>query len=156
MSGGPLLAALRSGPEQARREVAGLNTAQLAVSPAPGKWTITQIVAHLADLEEVLWVPMRLRPIVEQDHPTLPPSIDPDAWALERRYEDTPVRVWLQRFGEARARTIEWLMALAPEQWQRTGLHPESGAVTLAEIAQRIPRHDENHLNQIRRIRELF
>lgn len=156
MSRESLLAALRAGPDQVRREVAGLSTAELEVSPAPGKWTITQIVAHLADLEERLWVPMRLRPLVEQDHPTLPPSIDPDAWALERRYEDTPVRIWLQRFSEARSKTIQWLASLSPEQWERTGVHPEAGELTLAQIVERIPRHDENHLNQIRRIKELF
>ena len=67
--------------------------------PAPGKWTIRQIVRHLADTEIV--VGMRLRQIVAEDKPTLVP-FDQDAWAAHVGYSQADAFDSLRRFQSLR------------------------------------------------------
>jgi len=56
----------------------GLSTAEIEARPAPGKWSVREIVAHLADCE-IAWG-WRLRQVYGEDHVTIQP-FEQDAWA---------------------------------------------------------------------------
>ena len=62
--------------------IRGLAPRQLAKRPAPGKWSIQEIIGHLADTEMVM--ACRARWIAFENHPTLAP-FDQEKWAAGSR-----------------------------------------------------------------------
>src|SRR6266545_7076812 len=67
-------------PTHLARLVHSLDSAALDAAPAPGKWSVRQILAHLADCELVFG--FRFRQTVAEDNPTLQP-FDQDRWAAQ-------------------------------------------------------------------------
>jgi hypothetical protein len=117
--------------------------------PAPGKWSIAEIVAHLADTEVALgW---RMRMVVSEPGCTLQP-FDQDAWAAAMRYEKRDPRKSIEQYRSLREANVALLKSLAPADWKKSGMHPERGKQTVATIVQMTAGHDLNHLAQIERI----
>jgi hypothetical protein len=111
---------------------------------APGKWTGSQILSHLADVE--LAVGFRLRQaLAEPDHQIQP--FDQDAWA--RRYGALDTRLALEAFLAARAWNLALVRSLSGEDLARVAVHPERGPETVAVIVRMLAGHDLNHLHQL-------
>lgn len=55
-----------------------------------------------------------------------------------------------------RKEVLAVLKKVKGEQWQRIGLHPKRGEFTIGGQADIHVKHDANHLNQIRALRERF
>jgi hypothetical protein len=137
-----LAALLRGVPEEALRR-----------KPAPEKWSILELACHLRDVEE--FFAERYGKIANHDRPSLR-MINPDELAAKLRYnEDDPALV-LKEFQGLRAESVAVLGALASQSWQRVGVHPKRGDVSIAWTAEHQVGHDANHLNQIRALRERF
>ncbi len=129
--------------------IQGRDLADLTHPPAPGKWSVTEILAHLAEDEIVAhW---RYRQILETDGVPLP-SFDQDLWASVGEYRSRPPQESLALFRLLREANLRMLGALSPEQWQRSGVHSERGKVTIEDLASHMAGHDLNHIEQIRRI----
>ena len=79
-----LLERFRRGPELIAVATTGASGAQLSFQPAPGKWSVRQIVCHLSDME--LGAAVRFRKILAEENPSLD-TYDPDAWAERLHYE---------------------------------------------------------------------
>ena len=79
------LAVLAATADRLRFVVAGMDARAIRAPEAPGKWSVTQVLAHLAD-SEVVWA-WRLRLILAQDRPTIT-GYDQDAWATNLGYEN--------------------------------------------------------------------
>ncbi|HZL56148.1 MAG TPA: DinB family protein [Bryobacteraceae bacterium] len=146
--------------EQFRQGSSVLETALRGASPeetsfvsAPGKWTIRQLVRHLADTEIV--VGMRMRQIVAEDKPTLIP-FDQEKWAARLGYENTDAFDSLGRFQSLRDDTARILEALPAEAFDRVGVHPERGEKSLLEWLRVFGKHVFTHAEQIRGIREAW
>ncbi len=131
--------------------VKGLTPRQLAKSPAPGKWSIQEIVAHLADCELVFSV--RCRWIAFEDHPTLVP-FDQDKWASGRVREKESFAQTLERFRVLREAELRFAKTLPKADLARTGRHLERGEVGLGETLETCAGHDVNHLQQIAALRQ--
>ena len=132
------------------RAVSGLDEATLRTKEAPGKWSVLEVVQHLADTELVYGYRMRM--IVA--HPT--PAIegyDQDAWARELRYNDVPLADALAQLRTLRAANLSFLRGLTDEQLDRVGIHSERGPESVRHIARLIAAHDLLHLRQIERIK---
>jgi hypothetical protein len=129
--------------------IRGLTPRQLAKRPAPGKWSIQEIVSHLADTEMV--VCCRARWIAFEEHPTLVP-FDQEKWAAGRIREKEPLAETLERFRLLRRTQIRLFRQASQKDFRRTGFHPERGTVTLREQLETVAGHDLNHLAQIRRL----
>jgi uncharacterized damage-inducible protein DinB len=114
---------------------------------APGKWSVRQIVAHLADCELVF--SFRLRQTLTEDHPTLQP-FDQDRWAA--RYGNCDFASALRLFEAARNWNLLLLAEVTPAERQRQTTHPERGTMTFWTIVETMAGHDINHLQQIERI----
>src|SRR5207248_8502547 len=78
-----LLERFRRGPEVLAMVLTGVFGEEEDFVPAPGKWSIRQIVAHLADGELV--GAHRLRQVIAEDHPTLI-AFDQDKWTQNLDY----------------------------------------------------------------------
>jgi DinB superfamily len=127
----------------------GLTPKQLKWKPEPGKWSIAEILAHLADAEIVgSW---RMRSVIGADGITVQP-FDQDVWASVFQYSQRDAKHSLETFRVLRDNNLMMLKALPREAWDRHGMHLERGKETVAHLVRMFAGHDTNHVVQIERI----
>jgi len=133
-------------PNKLGRLVGRASAAKLRKKPAPGKWSVAEIITHLADCEIVTaW---RMRQILAAPGTPIQ-SFDQDAWAAALHYDKRDSRKSLARFRAAREGNLELLKSLTPEQWKQHGMHAERGVETIEHIVGMMAGHDLNHLGQV-------
>jgi hypothetical protein len=122
---------------------------KLRKRPAPGKWSVAEILAHLADSEIARgW---RMRQILGS--PGTPvQAFDQDAWVISGHYEKRDARKSLELFRVLREGNLALLKSLTPEQWKHHGMHAERGEESIEHIVRLNAGHDLNHTKQIERI----
>jgi hypothetical protein len=116
----------------------------------PGKWSIHQIVAHLADTELVCHT--RVRMILFEDAPTLV-AYDQDRWVNGWQRENESFEATLERFRVLRESTIRLFRGTPELDLRRYGTHTERGVQTAGDYMIILAGHDINHLSQIEAIR---
>jgi uncharacterized damage-inducible protein DinB len=142
---------LRETPEKLREGIAGLSDAQLGQPEAPGKWSIRQMIQHLADAE-LVWG-YRLRMVLAQDRPPLA-GYDQDLWASRLRYDLADVDMALDVSGALRLAHLRLLERATAADLTRTGVHAERGEESVAHMVLMFAGHDLLHLRQLERIRK--
>ncbi len=143
------LAVLKTTPGKLKSLLHRRSRKQLARRPAPGKWSVAEIVAHLAETEVACaW---RVRMILSEPGTPIQ-AFDQDKWAAVGRYKRRDPRQSLEVFRALRHCNLELLNSLSPRQWKQYGMHQERGKETVARIAQMFAGHDVNHLRQIQNI----
>jgi DinB superfamily len=147
------LAILQSTPERLKASLAGVPKKLLTWRPAPGKWSIHEIVCHMRDAERDGYL-LRFTKILGEDSPTFP-DVDGDKLALERQYDRMNLREVLRDWRAARKQVLAVLRKVKPEQWQRMGTHETAGPMSMETILQRqAVGNDEAHLGQIEHIKK--
>ena len=131
------------------RLIRGVPNARLRKRPAPDKWSVSEIVAHLADTEIVGGFRMRL---ILGAPGTPVAAFDQDSWVTSGHYEKRDPRKSVEQFRVVREANLALLKSLTPEQWKHYGMHSERGQETIERIARMFAGHDINHLQQIERI----
>jgi len=125
--------------------------AQIVTSPeAPNKWSIRDVVQHLADSELVGG--FRLRMVLSHDRPQLT-GYDQDRFANRLRYHEVDVQDALQQFTVLRHANVRLWQDLSPADLARVGLHGERGEESLEKMRRLYAGHDLLHLRQLDRIR---
>jgi len=132
-----------------RKLTQGLTSKELKWNPAPGKWSIAEIVAHLADTELVGGY--RIRAILGAPGSQII-GFDQDHWVTALHYEKRNLRISFEQYRALREANLALLKTLTPEQWKHHGMHNERGAETVETIARMFAGHDLNHFRQIERI----
>ena len=113
---------------------------------APDRFTLREVIAHLADWNEVFLDRMiRTR---DQDQPTLQ-GYDEGQIAVERDYAHSDPHANLARFRAGRTALTQFFHALTDAEWERIGLHTEIGPITLEAHAVLIAGHDGYHNCQV-------
>jgi hypothetical protein len=131
------------------RLIKGVSTEKLRKRPAPEKWSVSEILAHLADTE--IAGSFRMRSILGA--PGTPvAAFDQDAWVISGHYEKRDPRKSLEQFRMLREANLALLKSLTPEQWEHYGMHAERGRETIEHIVRLFAGHDINHLQQVERI----
>ena len=131
------------------RLIKGVPASKLRRRPAPGKWSIGEILAHLADSEIARsW---RIRQILGAPG-TVIQAFDQDAWVTAGHYERRDPRKSVELFRVLREANLVLLKSLTPEQWKHFGMHAERGKETIEHIVRMFAGHDINHTKQIERI----
>ncbi len=131
-------------------EIAGLDEAELRAPEREGKWSILDVIQHMADTELVQgW---RIRRILTEEEPALH-GIDQDAWAADLRYESATLQGSLDQLRALRAANLRLVRSLPDSALERAGIHAERGRETLATTLALVAGHDLVHRDQIRRIR---
>jgi hypothetical protein len=127
----------------------GVDRKKLTKRPAPDKWSVAEIVAHLADAELVGgW---RLRSILGSNGTALQ-AFDQDAWAKTFNYAKRDPKTSIESFRVLRENNLALLKSLPKELWDNYGMHSERGKETVAHIVNMFAGHDLNHLQQIEEI----
>lgn len=131
------------------RLIKGIPTGKLRKRPAPDKWSVGEILAHLADTEIVGGFRMRL---ILGAPGTPIAAFDQDSWVISGHYVKRDPRESVEQFRVIREANLALLNSLTPEQWKQYGLHSERGRETIEHIVRMFAGHDLNHLQQIERI----
>lgn len=129
--------------------IRGKSRPVLARKPAPGKWSVNEILAHLAEAEIVIGY--RMRSMVGSPGAALM-GYDQDAWAAEGNYGKRDAKKSLAQFRALREANLDYLRGLSAEQMQRHGMHSERGRETLEFMVRMIAGHDVNHIKQVEAI----
>lgn len=136
-------------PGRIRKLVRRLPARRLKRRPAPGKWSIAEILTHLAEVELVAGY--RIRMILGSPGTKIQ-AFDQDVWARVGRYRDRDARQSLEMLCTLRESNLALLRSLSPRQWKQYGMHQERGKETVARIAEMFAGHDLNHLKQIEKL----
>lgn len=141
---------LRETPEAARRAIEGLTPQQLRQAEAPGKWSIAQVLQHLAD-SDLVWG-WRVRLILAQDRPPIT-GYDQDLWADRLHYADADADQALEELRVLRRGNLRLIERATPQDLKRVGVHSERGEESVEYLCGLYAGHDLLHLRQIARIR---
>jgi hypothetical protein len=136
-------------PDRLARLVKGVPKGKLAKRPAPDKWSVAEILAHMADTE--IAGGWRIRYILGSNGAPVQ-GFDQDTWigALHSSRRDPHESV--ETFRALRRANLALLKSLAPEQWENHGIHSERGKETVLHITKLFAGHDLNHVRQIEAI----
>ena len=143
------LARLARTPDELAALLAGRTETALARRPAPDAWAPVEVVCHLRDAEEMFG--QRFEAILAMDDAALPEVGPAERWALERQYRRHDAALALAHFRRRRGESMETLIALPPDDWQRGGEHPVRGRVTIDMFVALMAWHDDNHVEQLTR-----
>jgi len=146
-----VLAILASTPAKFRREVAAMSPQEVRKKPAPGKWSVQQILAHLEDIEGPGFRG-RVEAILQKDHPLLP-SFDQEARAVAERYDRKNPQRSLTSWMRKRRENLRWLRRLRPVHLKRKARHATVGEVSVEDFLHEWAFHDLGHLKQILEIK---
>jgi hypothetical protein len=145
------------GAEKLARAIEGLSREELRCKPAEdagaGRWSIHEIVVHLADSDGVLADRMK-RAIAESGSPLL--AYDENKWMAGLAIEQQSTEDALGLFQLIRKQMTVILRSVPADAWERYGVHSEVGKLTLDGLVERANKHFENHLKFIHAKRALM
>lgn len=124
-----------------------LGEQELGKSYGPGKWTVRQILHHLADAETVLYD--RVRRVISEPKQVLF-AFDQSAWAKQLDYENVPLEMSQRIYSSVRDGIIYYARLHYDDKGHLEFVHSETGIRTLRQEFDKVVEHNENHLNQIR------
>ena len=139
----------REAPVKLATLIAGKSEDALRRTPAPGKWSVVEVIAHMA--EDELATSWRYRQMLEHIGTPLP-GFDQDEWARRGQYAQWDLRDALEMFRLLRAANVRLLEGLAEEEWAHWGTLAERGCLSVADLAGHMNGHDARHMAQIERI----
>jgi uncharacterized damage-inducible protein DinB len=145
------IAIIATTPEHLRAVVGGLSDAQLDTPYRPGGWTVRQVVHHVADSHLSGYTRFKLA--LTEYEPTVRP-FEESRWAELPDGRTAPVELSLTLLERLHERWVRVLEAIAPEQWQRTYWHPESGKHTLDGLLSVYAWHGPHHVAHITSLRQ--
>jgi|SRR5579883_2899742 hypothetical protein len=147
-----LLERFRRGAELLAVATTGAAGPELDFKPE-GKWSVRQIVCHLADAEAV--GVMRFRAIIAEENPSMS-AWNQQAWASKLDYEKRKISQALEIFRVLRSANYDLLKDLPEDAFARTGNHAERGPLTLQTLLRIYAEHVESHVKQIQGLRAAF
>jgi hypothetical protein len=115
--------------------------------PSPDRWSIHEIILHLADSEASAYIRCR-RCIAEPESPVL--KFDPARWAGTLGYFHQSTREALEIIRRLRKATYQLLVTLPESVWEHTVNHPTDGRLSLAGWMEIQERHIPHHIDQMK------
>jgi uncharacterized damage-inducible protein DinB len=147
LDGRPLKTILSATPGTIAVLLEKMDPAKVTAPPAPGKWSASEIVCHLADCE--LAFGFRLRQTLAEDNHVIQP-FDQEKWAAP--YRGIAVTQAQAAFAALRNWNLVLISRALPNDSAKPVTHPERGSMTFLDIVETMAGHDLNHLAQLRLI----
>jgi hypothetical protein len=116
--------------------------------PAPEKWSVHEVIIHIADSEANSYVRCR-RFIAEPGLMVM--AYDENKWASALNYHGQSTDDALELFRLLRRSCHELIRALPEHVWSNTIEHPENGTMTFDDWLDTYERHIPVHIAQIQR-----
>jgi uncharacterized damage-inducible protein DinB len=139
-------------PDLLENALQGVTEADLDKRPYPERFTLREVVCHLADWEPI-WLE-RMTRMVSEDKPVLP-GYDEGQMVIDNDYAHQDLATQLARFRTGRAAMVAFLKTREEADWNRIGVRQEVGEMTLLMLSAMILGHDLYHLKQIQDYRGL-
>ncbi len=136
--------------ERLERAIGGIGEAQMRLAERPGKWSILEVIQHLADSEVVYGY--RIRAILTEETPDLA-AYDQDDWATTLEYNAGSPSEALDQLRAMRWANLRLIRTLDDVRLERSGVHEERGVESVRTIVALLAAHDLVHLRQIERIK---
>ncbi len=151
-----LIATFAAGPARLRESIKGLSEDHLSARPRLGKWSIKEVVAHVTD-SEIQGI-FRFRMVWAQPG-NIWPVFNQDIWAREHEHQSLSAEELensINLFEALRKATTPLLRKATAEDWEKHGVHPEMGPVTLRGLLELYADHSERHIDQILTMRTML
>lgn len=150
MNRNELLTSLESNRDRTAR-LFDIALPSLAKSYAPGKWSVRQILTHIADVELVLW--WRFSRAAAEPGSAVE-VFDQDLWVEALCVPGRSIEASRAGFIGARALMIDMVRTLPDDVLMRSCVHPERGLVAAHEWVGYTVRHSAHHCEQVEAICE--
>jgi hypothetical protein len=141
----PCLDLLTATPDILRGLVCELLNEDSEWKPAPDRFSVAEVLAHLSHSEGHCYR-LRVDRIMTEDIPQLEPD---DAQMYLDLYRGRDAEDEFARFEEQREKNVEYLRGLPAGSGSRLALHQEAGRITLAQMLHEWALHDLGHIRQI-------
>lgn len=138
----------KKAPKRLKKLLKGMSEGELERKPAADKWSIKEVIAHLADHEVVYG--FRLRCVAALDRPTLT-GYDQDLFMQKLQHARATTKELFDSYAAARAANHALVERLDEDAFERIGMHAERGEETLRTIVTRNAGHDVLHEQQVER-----
>lgn len=126
----------------------GLPDSELEKTYAPGKWTVRQLLVHLADAESVLHE--RIKRVIAGPKQVIW-AFDQDRWADKLAYETFPLTLSRDLYLANRNSVIYLAQTYYEVYGSNEFVHSETGLRTLKDEFDKVAWHNKHHLQQIER-----
>lgn len=136
------------GPDRFEAAVRQVPAGALQWRPAPGKWSVHEVIVHCGDSETNS--AMRVRYLLAEREPVIQ-GYNQDAWAVAMDYHAHPIDTALAATRAARMNTVPLLRRLTEAQWGRLGAHTEDGAYGVEAWLRIYAEHLHQHERQVLR-----
>jgi len=140
-----LIRALEMTPRLAEKELRR-GAADLDVRPDASRFSMREVIAHLADWEPIMLT--RIRTGVDSPGATIN-AYDEGEMAIEHNYAASDPQERLRAWKADRAKTIEYLKTLGDDDFAKPVIHPERGRMLVGDVAHMLVSHDVYHLEQL-------
>ena len=111
-----------------------------------GKWSVKQLVGHMADGERLF--AYRALSIARGDQAALP-GMEQEVWMAGSDFDSRTLASLAEEFEAVRASTLHLLRHLSPEAWARRGTASDN-EVTVRALAYIIAGHEAHHVGILR------
>ncbi len=119
--------------------------------PAPDRWTIHEMVVHIADSEANSYIRCR-RFLAEPGSSVL--GYDEAKWARDLHYHAQSADDALELFKWLRQQSYRLIKPLPSSVWSNTVYHTENGVMTMDDWLDTYERHIPDHIAQMQAVYE--
>jgi hypothetical protein len=117
--------------------------------PSPDRWTIHEIIVHIADSEANSYA--RCRRFIAEPGSTVM-AYDEMAWAKRLNYHAQSPAAAIELFRQLRASSYELIKTLPEAIWTNTIVHPDNGVMTMDDWLDVYDRHVPDHIAQMQEV----
>lgn len=135
-----------AGSANLRAAVADMSREQVVARPIPGRWSVLEVVYHLADMDAN--IAHRLKRVLSEDRPTFE-RVQPDLMLAALAYQARDIEEELAFFDLGRRQIARLLKASPPEAWERVGIVGDRGDKTVGQMVNGAIEHVAHHLKFI-------
>lgn len=137
--------------QQLVQAIKGLTDEQLRWKAAPASWSVSEVLAHLADHSIV--VSFRIRDILADTEVQLP-AFNQDAWVSGQHANQGKAADSLELFRSLLHYNSLLFGRLSDEEWKKGGINFKGETVSIEDIVRSFTGHVQTHLGQIERIKQ--
>ncbi|MDZ4720748.1 MAG: DinB family protein [Roseiflexaceae bacterium] len=146
----PYITRLEAGMHTIEALVRGVPESQARWKPSPGEWSLVEVINHLYDEERD---DFRYRIEQTLHHPEQPLApIDPEGWAIQRRYNERHIEESLLRFLSVRLSSLAFLRQLGDKPWDQLVNHPQLSGLRAGDLLVSWAAHDMLHIRQLNQL----